>query len=243
MEMGSLSEVVTLVDLTRASPFPESIILATIFGRTLYHRQQSVVEHVYSHVPQQVWERHEWLYTILKTRHDNLLLQYPLEMQHTNCMLLFTNMMAQSTILYLCRVIESIPSGMDEYRGAIFDFKQKALAAAKEIVHLTRSLSHLSYFKVNTISFLSIFCLPFSSFPSPPPPPLPPSSLLPSPFVVHHGKLNKVHPFTPLPLALCVDFLNTHRYLDESIELEVEEILEALREMTNVNNLARDYLA
>ena len=116
--MRSLSEVVTLMDLTRASPFTESIILATICGRTLYHRQQSVVEHVYSHVPQQVWERHEWLYTILKTRHHNLLLQYPLEMQHTNCMLLFTNMMAQSTILYLCRVIESIPSDMDEYRGA-----------------------------------------------------------------------------------------------------------------------------
>ena len=151
------------MDLTQASPFTESIILATICGRTLSHRQQSVVEHVYSHAPQQVWERHEWLYTILKTRHDNFLLQYPLETQHTNCMLLFTNMMAQSTILYLCRVIESIPSDTDEYRRALFDFKQKALAAARAIVNLTKSLSHLSYFKVNTfISILSILSFPLS---------------------------------------------------------------------------------
>ena len=96
-----------------------------------------------------------------------------------------------------------------------------------------------------------LFFLPFSRFPF-----LPtfyshllfrffPCSILPSPscFVVHHGDLNKVYPFTPLPRALCVNLLNTHRYHDESIELEVEEILGALRGMTNVDNLARDYLA
>ena len=114
MEMGFLSEVLTFMNLDRASPFTESIILATICGRTLSHRQQSVVGHLYSHVPQQFWERHEWLYTTLKARHDNLLLQYPLAMQHTNCMLLFTNMMAQTTVLYLCRVIESISWEMNE---------------------------------------------------------------------------------------------------------------------------------
>ena len=143
------------MDVSRASPFTESIISATICGRTLSHRQQSVVEHVYSHVPQLFWERHEWLYSMLRTRHDRFLQQYPTAMQHTNCMLLFTNMMTQTTVLYLCKIIESIPWQTNEYRGTISDFNQRSLLAAKEIISLTRSLSHLSYFKVSASSSLS----------------------------------------------------------------------------------------
>lgn len=242
--MGFLSEAITSMDLAGVSPFTESIILATICGRTLSHRQQSVVEHVYNHVPQHFWERHEWLYAMLKTRCDNFVLQYPSAVQHTNCMLLFTNMMAQTTVLYLCRVLESITWVTDEYRSAIADFKQTSLLAAKEIVSLTRSLPHLSYFKViSTISIAlsSLFALPllFSFFFF---------FLFSAPFRVQVPKLSheppsKVHPFTPLPLALCVDFFNTHRYLDESVDLQVEEILEVLRDLTNVNNLAQDYLS
>ena len=56
-------------------------------------------------------------------------------------------------------------------------------------------------------------------------------------------KFFKVHPFTPLPLAFCIDFLKSHRYLDDWVESDVEEILEALKELTNVNNLAQDYLS
>lgn len=37
-------------------------------------------------------------------------------------------------------------------------------------------------------------------------------------------------------------FFNSYRYLDESVDLQVEEILEALRNLTNVNNLAQVYL-
>ncbi|KAG0646232.1 transcriptional activator [Hyphodiscus hymeniophilus] len=53
----------------------------------------------------------------------------------------------------------------------------------------------------------------------------------------------KVHPFTPLPLILCVDFLDTHRYLDDSVDLQVRELLDALKALTEVNNLAQDYLS
>ena len=146
--------------LVGASPFTESIILATICGRTLSHRQQSVVEQVYSHVSQHFWERHDWLHTILQTRCDSLMVQYPSAMLHTDCLLLFTKMMAQTTVLYLCRVIESMPWGKDEYRNAIVDFRQKSLLAAKEIVNLTRSLPHLSNFKVDTTLSSSLLSLP-----------------------------------------------------------------------------------
>ncbi|MCJ1473383.1 hypothetical protein MMC13_002034 [Lambiella insularis] len=52
----------------------------------------------------------------------------------------------------------------------------------------------------------------------------------------------KVHPFTPLPLRICVEFFNAHRYLDESTSSQVQELYDSLREMGSVNNLAQDYL-
>lgn len=153
--MGFLSEVITSVDQTAFSPFTESIILATICGRALSHRQQSVVEHVYSNVPQHFWDRHEWLDTILKTRTKILRMNYPPPSQHADCMLLFTSMVAQMTVLYLCKVMVSMSWETDEYRSAIAEFKHRSLQAAQEIVNLTRSLSHLSYFKVSARYYLS----------------------------------------------------------------------------------------
>ncbi|KAL8784616.1 MAG: hypothetical protein Q9213_003871 [Squamulea squamosa] len=59
----------------------------------------------------------------------------------------------------------------------------------------------------------------------------------------HDRPLTFVHPFTPLPLTLSVDFFNTHRWLDESVDAQIEDILEVLKDLTSVNNLAQDYLA
>ena len=215
--MGFLSEAVTSIDQTVLSPFTESIILATICGRALSHKQQSAVEQVYNNIAPHFWDRHEWLDTILKTRAGILILNYPSSTQHSDCMLLFTNMVAQTTVLYLCKVMESMSWETDEYRSAIAEFKQRSLQAAQEIVNLTRSLSHLSYFKVISRSFV----------------------------VVRRSSdvWRQVHPFTPLPLVLCADFLNTHRYLDELVDTQVQEILDALRDLTSVNNLAQEYLS
>ena len=158
----------TSTNMNGASPFTESIILATICSRTLAHKQQSTAERVYNHMPQLFWDRHEWLYSMLKTRYDYLTLQYPSAMQHTDCLLLFTKMMVQSNVLYLCRVIESIPWETNDYRSAIVDFKQKALLAAKETVNLTRSLPHISFFKViNSLVTPPCSCPRHATTPSP----------------------------------------------------------------------------
>ena len=154
--MGFLSEAITSMDRTEVSPFTESIILATIIGRTLSHRQQSMIEPAYSPMPRRFWDRHEWLYGMVKTLSDGSLQRYPLAVQHTDCMLLFTKMMTQTTVLYLCRVMESMSLETEEYRNAIFDFKQKSLLAAKEVVDLTRSLPHLSSFKVDVQFFSTV---------------------------------------------------------------------------------------
>jgi hypothetical protein len=207
------------IDQKGFSLFAESIMLATICGRALSHRQQSAVEHVYSNVAQHFWDRHDWLDKMLKTRADILLMNYPSAAQNPDCMLIFTNMVAQTTVLYLCKVMESMSFKDEVYRNAIVEFKQRSLLAAQEIVNLSRSLARLSYFKVSPFPLL----------------PLSPVRWL---LICQ----TKVHPFTPLSLAMCADFFTTHRYLDESVDSQVQEVLDVLKDMTTVNNLAQDYL-
>lgn len=52
-----------------------------------------------------------------------------------------------------------------------------------------------------------------------------------------------MHPFTPLPLILCAEFCNTHRSVDGSVEAQIQEIYRVLKEMSSVNNLARNFLS
>lgn len=130
------------------SPFTESIIIATICGRAQSHRRQSIVEPVYGLLPEVFWDHHDLLYTMLKTHYDSLVKQYSTVMQQTDCMLLFTNMMVQTTVLYLDKVIESMTWETANYRALMLDFKQKTLIAAKEMVNLTKWLPNISYFKV-----------------------------------------------------------------------------------------------
>ena len=52
----------------------------------------------------------------------------------------------------------------------------------------------------------------------------------------------KLHPFTPLPLVLCVEFLQSHAYLDEAdVDRQAREVLATLGDLASVNNLAMDY--
>ncbi|KAI4157692.1 MAG: hypothetical protein LQ342_008097 [Letrouitia transgressa] len=52
----------------------------------------------------------------------------------------------------------------------------------------------------------------------------------------------KAHPFTPISLILCAEFFMTYKGLEENFSLELSDISDALRELKNVNNLAKDYL-
>ncbi|KAI3391249.1 hypothetical protein diail_7667 [Diaporthe ilicicola] len=53
----------------------------------------------------------------------------------------------------------------------------------------------------------------------------------------------KVHPFTPLPLAICRDFLEIGQWEDSTTQPNIQEITRMLHEMASINNLASEYLA
>ncbi len=147
--MGFLSEVIADSDHTVRSPLTECIIWATICGRSMSHRQQSTVERVYGNVSQDFWDRHHWLDTIITQRMQILLLYYPSASEHVDPLLLFTNMVAQTTVLHLYETIESMSWETDKYQFIITEYGQKSASAARKIVILAKALFPLSYFKAS----------------------------------------------------------------------------------------------
>jgi hypothetical protein len=131
------------------SSFTESIVLATICGRSLSHRQQCTVERVYGNISQDFWSRHQWLDSILSQKIQVLSLTeaYPCEV--LDPIPLFTNMTAQATVLSLRKAIRSVQWNSDDYRTIINDYEARALLAAQQIVALSEALAHLSYFKAS----------------------------------------------------------------------------------------------
>ena len=138
--------------------FTESILLATICGRARTHGQQSAVEHVYTSLPGHFWERHDYIDGMLDATIKNLQQNYPVESRSGDCMLVFSQMFALATRLYLCNVIESICWHSDEDQARIDTFRSEALDAAKDIVGMSQHLRELSYFKVRLPRFQSHRC-------------------------------------------------------------------------------------
>ena len=72
-------------------------------------------------------------------------------------MLLFTNMVAQTAVLYHCKIIESVSWPAENYTTIMMDLVTRSLAAAQEIVKLTKALGQLNYFKVSHLHPVSAY--------------------------------------------------------------------------------------
>ena len=155
--MGFLSEAITADDQCAMSPFAELIICATISGRALSHRHQSSVENIYvenvcTNAYQDFWNRHQWISTTLMQRIHILSNNYVPASQQTDPMLLFTNMLAQTTVLYLYNMMRFVTPGAIENRAVCMDYQRCSLAAVEEMVTLTKTLARLGCFKARRSS-------------------------------------------------------------------------------------------
>lgn len=193
--MPFLSEVVTTPDPNLLSPFAESIIFTTIWGRGFLHERKSVNEHAFGNASREFCERQLWLDDMLTRRIQKHQQDYVAASVKVDAMLLYTSMIAQTTVLLLCKAAESIPPTTSSNQDLVSRYQRKASAAAKEIVRLAQYLPHFSFFKV--------------------------------------------HPFTPIPLFLCRQFLLLLRGHDDSLVDDLNVITEALRELKGVNGLCQ----
>ncbi|KAI1379515.1 fungal-specific transcription factor domain-containing protein [Hypoxylon crocopeplum] len=196
--MPFLSEVLTETDPNIMSPFAESIIFTTLWGRSFIHQRQPAAEHVFSNASRDFCERQLWLDDILTRRIQKLQQDYVAASVKVDSMLLYTSMIAQTTALLLCKAAESIPPTTPSNHDLVSRYQRRAPAAAKEIVRLAQYLPHFSFFKI--------------------------------------------HPFTPIPLFLCRQFLFVLRGHDDSLADDLNVIGDALQELKGVNGLCQSRL-
>ncbi|KAI1410605.1 hypothetical protein F5Y13DRAFT_181286 [Hypoxylon sp. FL1857] len=149
---GFLSEAISARDPIATSTFTESIVVATVIGRALSHRQQSMMDNIYLNESRDFWERHEWINAILIQRMDLFSLNYPIAVQEADPMLLFISMMWRTTVLYMYQLVKAVIHPTDEKRSVLADYTRQSTIAAKEIVSLTNKLSQLNSFKVHPLT-------------------------------------------------------------------------------------------
>ncbi|KAI0138706.1 fungal-specific transcription factor domain-containing protein [Hypoxylon sp. NC0597] len=149
---GFLSDAISARDSIVTSTFTESIVVATIIGRALSHRQESVMDNLYLNEPQEFWDRHEWLNSALIQRMELFSMNYPVAVQEADPMLLFISMMWRTTVLYMYQLVKAMAHPTDEKRSVLADYTRQSTIAAKEIVSLTNKLSQLSSLKVHPLT-------------------------------------------------------------------------------------------
>lgn len=64
-------------------------------------------------------------------------------------MLLFANIMGQATVVFLCKGLESVWGPNDAGRALLVQYQQRALAAAKQIINLAKTLTDFHLFKAS----------------------------------------------------------------------------------------------
>ena len=183
---------------------------------------------------------------MLNARTDILMCHYPSSGAHCDAMLLFTNMMAQTTMLYLCKIMESVKwsasSSSSSSSASLSSANNNSIHNINNNNNSGRGASdNTSSTSSSVDNGQGSYLQAITAFKR--------QSLGSAREIVRLargmvGELSyfKLHPFTPLPLALCVEFLQSHAYLDEAdVDRQAREVLATLGELASVNNLAMDY--
>ncbi|KAL2801777.1 fungal-specific transcription factor domain-containing protein [Aspergillus granulosus] len=148
-----LSEVMTRNSdgVLPISPFSECIVLATICGRALAHRQKVVVEQISVSGDMAVfegfWSRHQWLHDMLNYRIHTLS-----TLPQVDPMLMFARIVAQTMVLFLHSVLESITWKTGDHLLGIIEYERLCVTAAHEVVNLVKLQGQLGYFKVHPLT-------------------------------------------------------------------------------------------
>lgn len=151
-----LAETMSSADMRPYAPLAECVILVTICSRALSHRQIYTIETLYSNIPLDFSSRHDWLDGMLTRRLSSLQANYPSLTVAEDPMILFSYMFAHSTVIYLCRIFETL-SMNDQNQTIVWEFQERALWAAQEIARLAKEHEHLGYFKAHIFMPLTIY--------------------------------------------------------------------------------------
>lgn len=92
--------------------------------------------------------QHRWLDDILENRLQILSQYYPSPIETSDPILLFSNIMAQATVIYFCKGMRSVAS--DDHDGQLAQaYEQRALGAAEKIIAYAQVLRDFHIFKAS----------------------------------------------------------------------------------------------
>lgn len=148
--MEFLADAVSSSGPVLSSPFAELVIIATVCGRALVHHYQALVESNYHSSIHNFQDRQNWIHNTLVQRLEILAAQAPAIAENADSVILFTRMLGQTTMLYLYHTHELSAYNLDNLNiDSVSEYNEMALAAAQEMVLLTRALSRINSFKVS----------------------------------------------------------------------------------------------
>lgn len=154
VQMGFLPEALTdgsiIASSSTSSSFIEGIVVATMCGRAISHRLQSTIDERYLNDGLDFCTRYQWLSSSLVLGMEAFSLRYSSTAQQDDPMLFFVNMMWQTTMLDLCKTMQSavLPPIADESNAVLAECAIKSSNAAQEMVGLANKLSQLNFLKV-----------------------------------------------------------------------------------------------
>lgn len=151
MQTGYLSDCIDKRSPVVKSPLNECIMLIAMCARTLFHAHQYSTHCLYSQTECDHLDWQKWLDNVLSVRLQTLAQDYPSPINSCDPTLLFASCLAQASIVYLCREIQSIewPNGGGRGIPMVADYQQRAFDAVECSIGLARSLTDFPLFKVN----------------------------------------------------------------------------------------------
>lgn len=137
----------------------EMVILASLCGKTVLHRQQALAEQADCGISNSFWERHRWLDAVLVKKSRTIsTVQSVTPTLPAEPVSLTPNLMIQSAILYHCMTLELLARAT-ENSETLRQCRQRALLTVQEIIRLTEAVLQLSYFEVTcNVLFLLACC-------------------------------------------------------------------------------------
>jgi hypothetical protein len=132
------------------SPFTESIQLIAICGQLLSHQQQGIVEHAHGLMSLGFWDRQQQLDARLEQVLQGMSLDDPYALIFPDPMAYFTVLTAKASGLMLFKTSQKAPWGTNHGCNEAAECEKRAMAAAQQMILMSKALSELSYFKVHT---------------------------------------------------------------------------------------------
>ncbi|KAI3338235.1 fungal-specific transcription factor domain-containing protein [Ustulina deusta] len=151
-----LLEAMSSADLRPHSQLAECVILLNICGRIMSVERLNPFDMLFSTMASDIYARYDWLDSTMLRRLSHLQANHSSSMMALDPMTSFLYMIAHSATVVLCNSIEALPRS-EQNQTLVWQFQQRGLWAAQEIVRLAREQQDTALFTAHTFMPLQIY--------------------------------------------------------------------------------------